>query len=104
VEDTVAAIAARDPRRAVSRRASVIVVNAIFSPPPDVADHVIKPEFIRRERADRRGLPVIPLAAAAIAVGVVVADVVAPRIRRGGSCACRILVFGLGQQPIGLGR
>ena len=47
-------------------------------------------------------LAVIPLAAAAVAIGIVLADVVTPRIGRLRPGTRRIFVFGLGQQPIGL--
>src|SRR5580658_5339318 len=101
-DDKFAAIAAFDPRRAIRRRIFVIAVDAIFSPLKDIADHIIETQPVRSERADRRSLAFVPLAAAAIAVGVVLADVVAPGIRRRRSSARCVFVFRFGQQPIGL--
>jgi hypothetical protein len=102
-DDVIAAIAAvsRQPRRAIRWRAIETVVDAIFSPLKDVTHHVVEAEAVRRERADRGRLFGIPLAATTIAVGVILADVVAPWISCRGSGTGRILIFGFGQQAIG---
>src|SRR5262249_29702234 len=47
--DTDFAVAAFDPGRTIHRRAIVIVVDAIFDPLKDVADHVIEAECIGLE-------------------------------------------------------
>jgi hypothetical protein len=49
---------------------------AVRYPLTDIANHVIQSEPIWTEGADRRRLPIVPLGAAAIAIGVVLADVV----------------------------
>src|SRR5262249_60163193 len=59
-------------------------------------------EPVRGKRADRRGLPGVPLAATGVAVGIVRADGIAPGIDRLCPGARRILVFGPREQPIRL--
>src|SRR5580704_3356061 len=54
---------AAEPRRPVGRRRGVIAMVAIAHPLPDVAGHVGKSKAVGGERADRRGLRVVPLAA-----------------------------------------
>jgi hypothetical protein len=80
--DVVAVADARLPWRTIRRCAIVIIVDAILDSLPDVADDVIETELVRCEGANRRRLSIVPLADAADAVGVVLADVVAPRISR----------------------
>src|SRR5205823_3183375 len=80
--DTVRTVSALDPGRAVDRRADVGGVVAILRPLADIAHHVVETESVRRKGADRRGLPGVPLAATGVAVGIVRADVIAPRIGR----------------------
>ena len=99
--DTAATVTS-PPRRAVRGCTLVAVVEAILHPFPDVAVHVVEAERIGGERADRRRLLVVPLAAAAVAVGVALADLVAPGIGRLGAGARGIFPFRLGQQPVGL--
>jgi hypothetical protein len=48
-DDMAAAIAVYAPRRAICRRAIVIVVDAIFSPLKDIAHHVVETKTVRRE-------------------------------------------------------
>src|SRR5262245_9427007 len=95
---------ASDPGRAVVRCAVVIGMQTILDPLPDVAVHVVEAERVGRKRADRRGLAAVKIAAAAVAVGVVFAELVAPRIGRRRAGARRILPFGFGEQPVGAGR
>ena len=78
-----------DPGAAVGRRADIGAVPAIRRPLPDIAQHAVKPERIGREAVDVRQFAVVPLAAAAVAVGIVGADVVAPPARRGGAARAR---------------
>src|ERR1043166_8864442 len=78
--DMVRAVAACDPGRTVRRRAFVVAMDAVLDPLKNIPDHVIEAERIGLERADGRCLHVIPVAAAALAIGVVLADVIAPRI------------------------
>ena len=47
---TIAAL----PRTAVCRCALVVVVPAIVSPLPDIAKHIVEPELVWRETANRR--------------------------------------------------
>src|ERR1700738_3074807 len=101
-DDTPSAIYTPDPRRAVLRGALIIIVIAILDPLPNVAVHVIEPEPICPERADRGGLPVIPFTATVVAVRVVPADLVAPRVRRWRSATRRVFELALGEQPVRL--
>src|SRR5215467_14096353 len=84
-------------------RCSVIVcVTTILEPLPDVAVHVIQSEPIRGEGTDWGGVLVVPSAAAGSAVGVVIADLVTPRIGRLRPRARRVFELGLRKQPVGL--
>ena len=96
-----AAIPARHPCRSVDRRATVVLVQAIFDPLPDITNHVIETEMVRREGADRSGLRGVPPAAATGAIGIVAADVVSPGIGRLRPSARCVLVFCFGEQAIG---
>lgn len=68
------------PGAAVQRRAGIAVVPTVLDHLKDVAIHVIQTEGVRRKRAYGRGLLMIPLAAAAIAMRPVHADLVAPAV------------------------
>src|SRR5262249_37455492 len=97
VEVTVTGL---DPRRTVDGRAVVIVVPTILDPLPYITDHIVESEVIGRKRANRGRLFAIPSAAAAVAIGIVLADAVTPGInclRPGPRC---IFVFSFGQQSI----
>src|SRR5258708_124226 len=87
-----------DPCGAVCRGAGVATVVAILHPLPDVAMHVVETKRIGLERSNRGGLPGVPFAAAAKAIGVALADLVAPRVGRGGAGARRVFPFGFGEQ------
>jgi hypothetical protein len=60
----------------------VVLVRAILDPLPDIANHVIQTELVRREGADRSGLCGVALAAAAGAIGIIGASLVSPGIGR----------------------
>src|ERR1700730_6836607 len=102
--DTVVAIALCCPGRSVLGCALVVAVQTILDPLPDVAVHIVETELVGRKRADRCRLPAVPLAAAAVAVGIIFADFVAPGI----GCRCararRVLPFGFGEQAVGPAR
>src|SRR5215813_14728455 len=55
----------RLPRRAISRRAAIVGVRAIFSPIHDVAKHIVEAELVRRKTFNRRR-ECIPVAACSI--------------------------------------
>src|SRR5580704_11266016 len=93
---------AGDPGRSIGRRAVEVVMPAILDPLEHVARHVVQAEGISGERAHRRGLAAVPGAAAVFAIGVVLAEFVAPRIERLRSGPRGIFVFGLAEQPIRL--
>src|SRR5262245_7996141 len=92
--DTATAIAGC-PYRAIRRRPVVVAMPTILDPFPDIAVHVVETERIGGERADRGGLSTVPLAAAAVAVGVAFADLLAPGIGLGAAGTRRILPFRL---------
>src|SRR5271165_4005109 len=69
---------AAGPLQAVGRRTFVIAVPAVLHPLPDVAGHVEKAECVGRERARRGRLELVPFAAAADAVGLCLANLIAP--------------------------
>src|SRR5262245_9174093 len=100
--DTPSTILTCRPRRAILRSAVVVVMTAILNPFPNIAVHVVHAKSIGGERADRNRLLVVPLTAATFAVGVALADLVAPRVGRRCSGARGILPLGFGQQPVGL--
>src|SRR5439155_23112405 len=52
----------RLPRRAISRRAAIVGVPAIFSPIHDIAQHIVEAESVRRKTSNRRRecIPVAP--------------------------------------------
>jgi hypothetical protein len=56
------------PRRSVDRCATVILVQTVLDPLPNIADHVVEIKLVRREGADRSGLCDVPGAAAAGAI------------------------------------
>ena len=58
------ATVSRLPRRAISRRAVIVGVRAIFNPNHDVAKHVVEAELVRRKTINRRR-ECIPVAARA---------------------------------------
>ena len=99
-KDTVVAIALCYPGGAVIGCPFVVGVLTILDPFPSVAVRIVKAELIGRKRANWSG-PAVPLAAAAVAVGVAFADLVAPGIDRRCAGASRILPFGFGEQPVG---
>src|SRR5258708_6735557 len=55
----------RLPRRAISRRATIVGVPAIFSPIHDIAKHIVEAESVRRKTSNRRR-ECIPVAARSI--------------------------------------
>src|SRR5262245_41404507 len=99
-EDTATAFAFFNPSRTVLRSPVVVLVLAILDPLRDIAMHVMETECIGGERADGSRPLIVPLAAAAVAIGVPFADLVAPRIGRLRSSTRRIFPFCLGEQPI----
>src|ERR1700674_2573350 len=62
--------------------------------------HVVKPERVRLERSNQRRLFAIPLAAAAVAIGVALAGIVTPGIAGHGASPRGVLPFGLCQKAI----
>jgi uncharacterized protein YqgC (DUF456 family) len=82
------------PRRTIRRRPIIAIMIAVLHPLPDVASHVIEAKRIGGERANRRRMPPVPLAAAAVTIGVVLADLVAPIIGCRCTGASRVLPFG----------
>src|SRR5215470_18590575 len=92
------------PCRAINRSLGIVCMPAVFHPLPYIAVHIVETKSIRLERADRRRLLIVPLTSTAAAVGVVIADVVAPGIGRRRAGMYRVLPLGLGQQAIGLAR
>jgi hypothetical protein len=54
-------------------------MDAILNPFPSIAVHVVEAECIGGERANRSCLMEVPLAAAALAVGVALADLIAQK-------------------------
>src|SRR5262245_49949690 len=101
-EDTATAFAFFNPSRTVLRSPVVVLVLAILDPLRDIAMHVMETECIGGERADGSRPLIVPLAAAAVTIGVPFADLVAPRIGRLRSSTRRIFPFCLGEQPISL--
>src|SRR5580704_8542936 len=97
--DTAAAISA-GPRRTIGGRPAVVAMGAILDPLPYVAGRVVEAERIGLERSGRRGLAIVPAAAASVAIGVALADRVAPGIGGRGAGARRIFPFGLGEQTV----
>jgi hypothetical protein len=85
-KDTGTAAISAGPCRTVWGRSVIVGMIAILHPLEHVTRHVVEAERVGLERADRRGLAVIPLAAAAIAVGIFLADLVTPVIGRRGAC------------------
>src|SRR5215469_13422134 len=106
------------PGRAVARRAGIALVPAVGGQRKDVAAHVVEPERVGFERADRRGFGImigaLDQAATAIfglvgRVGEVLIaarllDVVSPIEGRRGAAARGIFPFGLRGQPVFLSR
>jgi len=89
------------PCRSVERCAVIVLMPTVFDPLPHVADHIIETETVRGERADRSSLVAVPAAAAAVAIGIVAANIVAPRLGRLAASSSGVLVFRLRKQPIG---
>src|SRR5215510_9172661 len=85
---------------AVRRSVRVIVFVAVGHPLPHVAMHIVEAEGIRLERADRSRLLLVPLATAAITIGAVLADLIAPGVFGATTRPRRILPFGFGQQAV----
>src|SRR5215471_7764995 len=96
--DTVVAIALRCPGRAVVGCPFVVGVQTILDPLPDVALHIVEAELVGGKRTNRSGSLAVPLAAAAVAIGIIFPKLVAPGIDRCCSGASRILPFGFGEQ------
>ena len=59
------ATVSRLPRRAISRRAAIVGVPAVFTPIHDIAKHVVEAELVRRKTSNRRR-EYIPVAARSI--------------------------------------
>src|SRR5262249_1203304 len=95
----VAAIASY-PCRPIPGRTIVVLMIAVLDPLEHVTGHIVEAERIRLERSDRCGLLAVPLAAAAVAGGVLLANLVAPEIGGSGAGARRVFPFGLGEQPV----
>ena len=91
------------PGAAIVRRVCIVAV-AVRHPLPDIAVHVIKPKGIGRKAPHRGRLFIIPLAAAAIAVGPVAADGVAPAVAGARAGPRRVFPFRLARQAIALAR
>ena len=73
---------------------------AVLHPFPHIAMHVEEPPGVGGKAAHRGGLLAVPSAAAAVAVGAIVTDLVAPGISGLGPGAGGVLPFGLrGQAP-----
>src|SRR5262249_38251232 len=72
----------------------------ILNPLPDIASHVVKAECVWLERIDGRRLFAIPFAAAAIAIGVALPDLITPIIAGRGAGPRGIFPFGLCQKPV----
>src|SRR6478736_3936078 len=89
------------PRAAVLRRANEIPMPAIPSPLPGIAEHTVEPEGVGPEAVDIGQQPVVPLAAAAVAIGFGDPNVVAPPARRGRAGPRSIFPFRLRRQAIG---
>ena len=62
----------------------VVSVPAIGGPLPGIAQHSVEPKRIGRKTVDVRVEAIVPLAAATVAIGVVLADGVAPHVAAGG--------------------
>src|SRR5262245_3219809 len=77
-------------------------VEAILDPRIDIPHHVMEAESICGKRAHGRGLRVIPLTAAAVAIRVIRAEVVTPRIGCLRTGTRGKFVFSLRKQPIRL--
>src|SRR5262245_46000474 len=89
------------PSHAVTRRATIIVIPAIFHPLGHIACGVVKAERIGLERADRRRF--LRLAGTALpAVRLTGAHVASPPVRSIRSGAGGVFPFRLGGKPIGL--
>ena len=69
------------PSSAVLRRARVVHIPAVFRPLPDITQHIGETKRTERKAADRRGLFPVPLTAATIAIGSIIADRIAPPSR-----------------------
>src|SRR6185369_3077889 len=93
-QDAALAIAGA-PRRAVERAADVELVPAILDPFPDIAEHVVEAEGVRREARNRHRRASAEGATRADAVRVAGADHVAPVIGRRGAGARGIFPFRL---------
>src|SRR5262249_15618565 len=98
--DTEACIAAPEPCGAVHWRADVVVVPDVFNPFPDISLHIVKPERVRLEGSSGGRWAAIPMAAAAIAVGVALARIVSPGIASCGAGPRGIFPFGFCQKPV----
>src|SRR5262245_16688052 len=83
------------PSGSICWRTFVILVPDILNPLPDIASHVIKAKCIWLEGPNWRRLFIIPLASAAVAIGVVLPDVFTPIKGGRGAGACGVLPFGL---------
>src|SRR4051794_2252263 len=92
--------AALYPRRSVRRRSIIFGMCAVHDPFPNIADRVTETKLICGKGACRRRLAFIPLAPAAVAIGVVLTDIVAPGIDRQRSGSSDVLVFSLGEQAV----
>src|SRR6202048_5198777 len=68
------------PCRAIAGRSLVRIVEAIFEPLPCIAGHVVKAERICFKRTDGRRTDVIPFGATHTAIGVSLAELIAPVI------------------------
>src|SRR5262249_20525163 len=89
------------PSRAVTRRATIIVIPAIFHPLGYIACGVVKAETIGLERPDR-GCSLRLASSALPAVRLTGAHVTSPPIRSVRSSAGGVFPFRFGGEPIGL--
>ncbi len=75
---------------------------AIRRPFPGISQHAHQAEGVGRETVDRRQQLVVPARAAAIAIGVALADLIAPPARCVGAGAGGIFPFRFAGQAIGI--
>src|SRR5262249_21466977 len=92
---------ARGPCAAVPGRADIALVPAILGPLPDVAEHVVEAEWTRLDAAGIGDLLAVPAAPAAVAVGIALADRLAPPAGAGGTGARCVFPLGFAGQVIG---
>src|SRR5262249_12106717 len=89
------------PFGSVLWRSFIVGMPDILNPLPDIASHVVKAECVWLKRINRCRLLAVPLAAAASAIGVVLARPIAPKIAGRRASPRGILPFGLCQKAVG---